>query len=174
MGKVMMAAGGKRGKFMIKINHRKITEVRPTEEIVLEYTDSDKYEFPFEDKVPESCYYSMIMYAEMSENKYSNPCFDICYKLVSNKDLDALDAGYIDKLAYCYIRQRYKIGSEPARRFMRAICEGGKQTKFKLSELVGYTEYIRLTYARDGCIGSITERIVSDIDPAYFTDDELE
>jgi hypothetical protein len=159
---------------MIKINRRKITEAHTSEEIVLEYSDSDKYEFPFEDKVPEGCYYSMITVAEKSFNKYSDPCFDICYKLVSNKDLDALDAGYIDKLAYCYIRQRYKIGSEPERKFVRTMCESGMPAKFKLSELVGYTEYIRLTYVRDGCIGSITERITSDIDPAYFTDDELE
>lgn len=159
---------------MIKINRRKITEAHPTEEIVLEYTDSDKYVFPFENKVPEDCYYAMITVVEKSFNKYSDPCFDICYKLVSNKDLDALDAGYIDKLTYYYIRQRYKIGSEPARKFTSAMCEGGMPPKFRLSELIGYTEYIRLTYARDGCIGSITERIVSDIDPAYFTDDELE
>ncbi len=144
------------------------------EELVLEYNDSDRYEFPREDEVPEGCYYSMIMYAERSENKYHDPCFDICYKLLSVKELVAWEAEPTTILSYHYIKQRYKIGSEPARKFMRAMYEGGKQTKFKLSELVGRTEYVRLVYERDGQIGSIAQRRYSEIDPAYFSDDELD
>lgn len=143
-------------------------------EIIFEYNELDKYDFPSEDEVPEGYYLSMIVGAVKSENKYGDPCFEICHKLISRKDYDAWAEGYLERFPYSYIRQKYKIGSGPARKFMNDMIKGGMPQSFKLSELVGYTEYLRLEYDQRSGFGHVAERKHHPLNDDYFTDDEIE
>ena len=143
-------------------------------EIIFEYSELDKYDFPKEEAVPEGNYFSIIKAVESSYNKQHDPCFDVYYKLLAFKDVQAWGNGLIDERPYYYIKQRYKHGSTPARAFIQAVRKGGMPLKFTSSQLIGYTERIRLAYERDGGLGSIIERIPDKIEPEYFTDDEIE
>ena len=175
-GKAMMAAGGRKGKRMAEQSYVNMKVGRCAEEnddFILTYDELDRYDFPTEDAVPEGYYLAKIVGAVKSENKYGDPCFEICHKLISRKDYDAWAEGYLERFSYSYIRQKYKIGSSSARKFMNDMIKGGMPQSFKLSELVGYTEYIKLEYDRRNGFGNIVERKRQHLSDDYFTDDEM-
>jgi len=138
-----------------------------------EYDEYDIYLFPYEKDIPEGYYHSRVEHISNSQNKYGDACVDVCYKIFPTRMTSQWENGYINKISYFYMRQRYKRDSDPFRRFLKAMKEAGKLTNSRISyaDLIGLKESIHLTYKRDGCIGSIIERIPTGLSDDWFADD---
>ena len=138
-----------------------------------EYDEYDMYLFPYEKDIPEGYYHSRVEHISNSQNKYGDACVDVCYKIFPTRMASQWENRLIDKITYFYIRQRYKRGSDPFRKFLKAMKEAGKLTSAKISyaDLVGIKEAVHLTYQRDGYMGSITDRIPTKMADAWFFDD---
>ena len=142
------------------------------EPLCFEVDEYDKYVFPYEDEVPEGLYYALIKKVENSETKYHDPCFDVCLKLLSIHQPYAYDNGHINKLTYHYIRQRYKLSSEPARKFRNSMHAIGFPKKFTADDLENTTATIYLEYCHSCKIGNVSTWKKDDTDLSWFTADE--
>lgn len=147
------------------------TPQQNNEPLIFEVDEYDKYAFPYEDEVPEGKYYAMIMKVENSQNKYDDPCFDVCIKLLPFYQPQAWNNEQIDELTYHYVRQRYKKGTAVARRFQDDMHSIGLPKKFTGQDLEGKIAIVQLHY-NNSKLGGIANWKASELNPTWFADDE--
>ena len=80
----------------------------------------------------------------------------------------------IDTLNYHYILQRYKKGSQPARKFISAMKNQGLSKISSPKDVVGLKEIIKLEYQSQSSLGSFAHREPVEICDSWFTADEEE
>ena len=147
-------------------------KVPNNEPIIFETDEYDKHVFPYEEEVPEGLYYAMIKKVENSQNTYHDPCFDVCLKLIPIHQPKAWENEQIDELTYYYIRQRYKKGSIPARKFCDNMYAMGLPKKFTSHDLEGHIAIINIEYIKNSKLGRIESWKSTKLTADWFIDDE--
>ena len=138
------------------------------QEIVFEYEEIFEYDYPYEDSVPESDYYSQIFDIRRYSDRYKRNYYMVYYRIFQTIMKDRWNGGYITKIPYHHICQKYEDGDISYNKFRASMYEATGKKKFSREDLIGVTEVFHLTYEKDGCIGKITERTAVEMDPLWF------
>ena len=137
-------------------------------DIVFEYEDIFEYDFPYEESVPESYYYSQVVDVREYCDRYKNNYYIVYYRIFQAIMIERWQGGYISEIPYYHICQKYEKHSIPYNKFCASMRKATGLTKFNKDQIIGQTEIIHLTYATDGCIGTIKERKPTEVNPSWF------
>lgn len=137
-----------------------------------EYNEFDKYHFPYEKKVPEGWYHSIIMDIKWCASNYGKKCYEVSYKIFPYRMHHDYENKMINNITYFYIRQKYIVDGEHDRALRTSIREDGNKSDILWKDLKNqFTECILIEYKKDGEIGSITQRFPSILQNVWFVDD---
>lgn len=126
-----------------------------------------KYKYPVFDKVPSGWYVSRIDAAKYGTTSSGKPCIDVYYKIEHESQCYQRVNGLIKddyEMEYSYIKQSYPEGTQFYDDFVDAMFESLGNNKFSLSEIIGVTERIGISYRPHSDIGGIDERCPIDED----------
>ena len=171
MGKPAVVPGGKKGRIMSLLDKKiedYVSKIDDNQEIVLEYEDIFEYDFPYENTVPEDYYYSQIVDIKKLSDRYKNSYYLVYYKVFRTIMYDRWQGNYISEIPYHHICQKYEKYQPSYNLFCSSMFKATGKRKFSREDLIGVNEVFHLTYPKDGCIGTITERKPVDISPDWF------
>lgn len=145
------------------------------EDFILEYDDYTDYEYLKYDNISPGYYSSLIVNAEPSVTSKGDKSFDVYYKMVSLPQYNAWHSYKIDDVKMYYVKQRYKKGSDPYKKFTKAMVKAGLPKRFSIDDVEGIMEIVCVNYPKDDNMGSFVERVPHTTNNgAIFKLDEIE
>lgn len=138
------------------------------DDLILDTDDFYMYDFPYEKDIPEGDYFALIVEAKAVKKTYEVTHYDIYYKMILYNDWCSWNDEYVDSVPYYRMIQRYKIGSQPEKRFRAVMAAKLGSGKFQLSKLIGLTDVFFLQYTSNSNLGSIGKRYNKDIDADFI------
>ena len=138
------------------------------DDLILEVDEFDTYDFPREDIVPEADYLAIIVEAKTVKKSYQATHYDVYFDMIKYQDWEAWRKGYRDSVPYYHMVQRFKLDSQPEKKFRSYVSAKLDSAKFTLRELIGLTGAFKLVYTAKSEIGSIDRYYTLEVDEDYF------
>ena len=116
------------------------------------------YSFPKYDDVPPGWYLSEVREVSQKGDRNGNEYIDICYEIVDVYKYYRHLRGTINNEPPRYkIKERYRIGTEPANLFIIHLYDVyGYEGDINEEDIVGLSEVYQITYPNDNGFGNIT------------------
>lgn len=138
------------------------------DDLILEVDEFDTYDFPREDVIPEADYLAIIVEAKTVKKSYQATHYDVYFDLIKYHDWQAWNSGYRDSVPYYHMVQRFKLDSQPEKKFRSYVSAKLGSAKFTLKKLIGLTGAFKLVYTAKSEIGSIGQYYQAEVDSEYF------
>ena len=138
------------------------------DDLILDTDDFYMYDFPYEKEIHEGDYFALIVEAKAVKKTHEVTHYDIYYKMIRYNDWRSWNEEYIDSVPFYRMIQRYKIDSQPEKKFRAVMVEKLEGGRFQLSKLIGLTDAFYLQYTSNTNLGSIGKRYSKDIDADFF------
>lgn len=138
------------------------------DDLILEVDEFDEYDFPREDIIPEADYLAIIVEAKAVKMSYQVTLYDVCFNMIKYQDWIAWDRGYRDSAPYYHMKQRFKLNSQPEKKFRSYASAKLGSTKFSVKKLIGLTGAFKLAYSAKSEIGGIGQYYDIEVDSECF------
>jgi hypothetical protein len=138
------------------------------DDLILEVDEFDAYDFPREDIVPEADYLAIIVEAKTVKKSYQATHYDVYFDMIKYQDWQAWNSGYRDSVPYYHMVQRFKIDSQPEKKFRSYMSSKLGSARFTLKKLTGLTGAFKLVYTSKSELGSIDRYYTLEVEADCF------